>query len=87
MKSNVRIRSAPAAEMLPLDYLLSVINDPQVDPGRRDRLAIITLPYCHPKLTQDRLRLREVRQRAARKALTSGPWADILRSSAETKGD
>jgi hypothetical protein len=38
--------------MLPLDYLLSVINDPAVSPSRRDRLAIAAAPYCHPRLIE-----------------------------------
>jgi hypothetical protein len=39
-------------KMLPLDYLLSVINDPAVAAPRRDRLAIAAAPYCHPRLTE-----------------------------------
>jgi hypothetical protein len=33
----------------PLDYMLSVMRDPQVAPARRDAMAKIALRYLHPK--------------------------------------
>ena len=39
-------------QMKPLDYLLMVINDPNADSDRKDRLAIAAAPYCHPRLTE-----------------------------------
>ncbi len=33
----------------PLDYLLSIVNDADAEPARRDRAAIAALPYCHPR--------------------------------------
>ena len=33
----------------PLDYMLSVMNDPTADLGRRDRLAVAAAPYLHGK--------------------------------------
>jgi hypothetical protein len=74
-------------DMMPLDYLLSVINDPKVSAARRDRLAILCLPFCHPKLIQERLRKKEIRERRARQIAADSPWADILRSPAQTNGD
>jgi hypothetical protein len=33
----------------PLDYMLSVMRDPEVEPARRDEMAKLALPYMHPK--------------------------------------
>lgn len=34
----------------PLAYMLQVMNDPEADPGRRDRMAVAAAPYMHPKV-------------------------------------
>ena len=33
----------------PLEYMLSVMNDPTVSEERRDRLAIAAAPFVHPR--------------------------------------
>lgn len=35
--------------ILPLDYMLAVINDQSIDAARRDRMAVAAAPYLHPK--------------------------------------
>jgi hypothetical protein len=40
----------------PLDYMLRLIRDENVDPTRRDRMAIAAAPYCHPRIADDRER-------------------------------
>jgi hypothetical protein len=35
----------------PLDYMLRVMRDPEVDPARRDDMAKLALPYLHPNPT------------------------------------
>ena len=40
--------AAPALPS-PLDYILGVMRDPAVEPGRRDEMAKLALPYMHPK--------------------------------------
>jgi hypothetical protein len=37
------------AKKLPLAYMLEVMNDPEVDIVRRDRMAQAAAPYCHPR--------------------------------------
>src|SRR3954464_2963194 len=34
-----------SGRMSPLDYMLAVMNDPDADPARRDRMAIAAAPY------------------------------------------
>jgi len=33
----------------PLQYLLTVMNDPAADPARRDRMAVAAAPFVHAK--------------------------------------
>ncbi len=40
----------PCGTELPLEYMVRVMNDPHVDDGRRDRLAVAAAPYLHPKV-------------------------------------
>lgn len=40
--------AAPVGQT-PLEYMLAVMNDPDADKGRRDRLAVAAAPYLHPK--------------------------------------
>jgi hypothetical protein len=37
------------AKKLPLAYMLEIMNDPDVDIVRRDRMAQAAAPYCHPR--------------------------------------
>jgi hypothetical protein len=43
--------AAEATGILPLDYMLSVMRDPNADPRRRDAMAIAAAPYLHSKLS------------------------------------
>lgn len=52
-----------AGSYLPLDYLLSVMRDPNADPVRRDRAAAVLAPFLHGKT--DMGGKKEERQRAA----------------------
>jgi hypothetical protein len=38
-------------QKLPLDIMLSIINDPSVSEARRDKFIIAAAPYLHPRLT------------------------------------
>ncbi len=40
---------AKAAGITPLEYMLAIINDPEADDSRRDRMAQAAAPYVHPK--------------------------------------
>lgn len=35
--------------LMPLDFLLQVMRDPEEDKGRRMQAATLAAPYCHPK--------------------------------------
>ena len=71
--------SARLAGLSPLDYMLTVINDPAASVTRRDRMAIAAAPYVHPR-AGDFKRGKKVRQaEAARQAGASSEWADDLK--------
>lgn len=41
--------AALSDEKSPLTYMLNVMNDPDADEERRDRMAVSAAPYCHTK--------------------------------------
>lgn len=67
----------PAAKLTPLDYMLSVVNNPRADPARRDRLAVCAAQYCHPRSVEFRKTKRELLAEAA-KNLPATEWDDDL---------
>jgi hypothetical protein len=66
--------------MLPLDYLLTVINDATVPAERRDRIAIAAAPYCHPRLTEPQKigKKDRVEEAAATAGGANTEWSDDL---------
>lgn len=36
-------------EMTPLEYMLAVMNDPNAEESRRDRMSIAAAPFVHPR--------------------------------------
>ena len=43
--------AAAATGILPLDYMLAVMRDPNADHKRRDAMAMAAAPYLHSRLT------------------------------------
>jgi hypothetical protein len=52
----------------PLEYMLSVMNDPQVEPSRCDRMAIAAAPYPHARASEQKLGKKQVAEQAAQRA-------------------
>jgi hypothetical protein len=48
--------AAAAAGVLPLDYLLTIMRDPEQKPADRMTAAISAAPYVHPKLATTTLK-------------------------------
>jgi len=61
-------REARAVKLSPLDYMLAVMNDEDVDQARRDRMAQAAAPYVHPKMEAQAKGKKEERQEAAERA-------------------
>ena len=45
----VSVPSEDGTKKLPLDYMIDVMNDPEAEQSRRDRMAIAATPFMHPK--------------------------------------
>ena len=43
--------AAQATGILPLNYMLTVMRNPNADEKRRDGMAMAAAPYLHPKLS------------------------------------
>lgn len=56
----------------PLEYMLAVMNDPEADKGRKDRLAVAAAPYMHPKMGEGG---KKDAKATAAKAASSGRFA------------
>lgn len=55
--------------MQPLQYMIAVMNDATVDANRRDRMAVAAAPYCHPKVSEQKIGKKDI---AAENAVTAG---------------
>jgi hypothetical protein len=62
--------SASSLKQMPLDYLLSVMRDPNIDLRLRIAAAKAALPYCGKKVVEDA---------AAPAAADRDSWANILK--------
>lgn len=68
------IQDEAAAENLdPLSYMLKVMNDPNAEKERRDRMAVAAAPFCHSRKGEGQGKKQEKDDRA--KAAGSGRFA------------
>lgn len=58
--------------LMPLDYMLAVVRDPNAEWKRRDDLAKAAAPFCHERLTPKENTKREDRQKNAEKSASRG---------------
>ena len=65
--------------VLPLDYLLELLNDPNADPRRRDWAAKVAVAFVHRKLADTPVGKKAQRAEAARHAGVGTPWGDDLK--------
>jgi len=71
----VKRAARKAGGKLPLEYIMSVINDPNADEARRDRLAIAALPFLHGKVAEEPAPSKREQQQEAAEAAATGPFA------------
>lgn len=63
-------------ELSPLEYMISVINDPTASAERRDKMAIEAAKYCHANgIGMQRLGKKQIGQMRAEEAAKSGKYA------------
>ena len=61
--------------LTPLEYMLSVMNDDEAEPVRRDRMAMAAAPYVHGRATDIEPGKKEQRQAKAEKSASAGRFA------------
>ena len=64
--------------MTPLEYMLDVMNDPVVDPIRRDRMAVAAAPFVHAKADVKEMTKKQEAERAAQTIDEGTAWAALL---------
>jgi hypothetical protein len=71
-------RQLPEGMERPLNYMLRVMNDPEVEPARRDKMAIAAAPFCHQRVADNRVGKKETEAEAAKTAGAGSDWGDDL---------
>src|SRR3954453_2815789 len=69
-----------------LDYMLAVMNDPDADPARRDRMAIAAAPYVHGRAADARSGKKQEAEQAALTVERGTKWDSLLVSPAAGQG-
>src|SRR4051812_1961444 len=67
-----------SGRMSPLDYMLTVMNDPDADPARRDRMAVAAAPYVHVRAADAKPSKKEEAEQAALTAGCGTEWDSLL---------
>jgi hypothetical protein len=63
---------------LPLEYMLRIMRDPTVDDARRDKMASLAAPFCHPRIADNRFGKRDAALEEAQRATEGSEWAEDL---------
>lgn len=69
---------AKGSVMSPLDYMLTVMNNPKAAQSRRDRMACAAAPFCHPRMADNRFGKKDAQVEAALTAGQGSDWAGDL---------
>jgi hypothetical protein len=67
-----------SGRLSPLEYMLSVMNDPDADPARRDRMAVAAAPYVHVRVADAKLGKKEAAEQTALTAERGTSWDSLL---------
>lgn len=67
--------AAREVQMTPLEYMLAVMNDPDVDAARRDRMAIAAAPFVHARAEAVAGGKKAQRQERAEQSAAEGLYA------------
>lgn len=65
--------------MTPLEYMLDVMGDPDVDPIRRDRMAVAAAPFVHAKADVKEMTKKQEAEAAAQTIDRGTKWEKLLR--------
>jgi hypothetical protein len=71
-------RQKQNANELPLQYMLRIMRDPTIDDARRDKMAALAAPFCHPRIADNRFGKRDAALEEAQRATEGSEWAEDL---------
>jgi hypothetical protein len=66
---------------LPLEYMLRIMRDPTIDDARRDKMAALAAPFCHPRVADNRFGKRDAALEEAQRATEGSEWVEDLVSA------
>lgn len=69
------VRQTKGPRKTPLEHMLDVMNDPEADEVRRDRMAIAAAPYVHAKAEAEQDGKKARRQAVAVESVSAGKFA------------
>lgn len=72
------VKAAKKLRLSPLEYMLSVMNDAEADPARRDRMAQAAAPFVHPKAEAPKTSKADELANKSRTAEDGTSWAGLL---------
>jgi hypothetical protein len=68
-------------QLTPLEFMLQIIQNPEADTLRRDRMAIAAAPYCHPRVSDQRVSKKDITEATAKTAGDGTEWGDDISSN------
>jgi hypothetical protein len=71
-------KQKPKRDELPLEYMLRIMRDATVDDARRDKMAALAAPFCHPRIADNRFGKRDAALEEAQRATEGSEWAEDL---------
>jgi len=74
-------------DLTPLAYMLAVINDPDADYSRRDKLAVAALPFCHPRIADREIGKRDRVRKTVEAIINGDGWGDVIRPKPDIQFD
>jgi hypothetical protein len=75
-----RVLSKTKGSMLPLPYMLKIMNDRKQPADRRDRMAIAAAPFCHARLVYAEIKRPSVMTEVELERAIAVAEEDLLRN-------
>lgn len=71
-------KAAVRSGLSPLDYMLTVMRNPDADQSRRDRMAVAAAPFCHQRMADNRIGKKDSEADLAKNAGHDSQWSSDL---------
>lgn len=78
MPRSVAFQVVMEGGMTPLEFMLAVMRDDNVDLNLRSRMAVSAAPYCHPKVMDQRLTQKKITEQRLANIGNDSDWGSDL---------